>query len=452
MMMSKDKYMQSEIKIAPLQKGLHGEAVVPGDKSISHRGVILGSLAQGKTHLHGLLEGEDVLSTIGVMRQLGAHIERCGLGTWVIDGLGDRTPKEPDCVLDMGNSGTSARLLSGVLGTCDFVSFVTGDRSLRRRPMGRVIEPLREMGVDFLSRSKQHLPMAIIGTNHPKAVDYKIKVPSAQVKSSLILAALSAQGVSTFIEPILTRDHTENMVPYFGGKLSCRKTQDGAKEIKVEGGHILKGRDVNVPADPSSAAFVAVAAVITENSAVTIPHVGLNPMRGEVFQVLKEMGADITITDQHIDFGEAIGTLHVRSSNLHAVEIDAKRAPALIDEYPILSVAASFAHGVSRFCGLGELRVKESDRFAAIVTMLQKNNVDIDVQGDDLIIKGCHGNVRGGGMIQTHHDHRLAMSASILGLASQDGLMIDDVSCIGTSFPGYTKLMNHLGAGLTFKC
>lgn len=427
---------------------LLGTIRVPGDKSISHRALMLASLAEGRTRVTGLLEGEDVLRTADAMRALGAVIVR-EADQWVIDGKGVGALQEPSDILDMGNSGTAARLLSGILSSHAITSFMTGDASLRGRPMRRVTQPLSGNGACFATRSGEKLPMAIIGTGDATALTYCLPVASAQVKSAILLAGLNARGKTRVEEPVATRDHTENMLRHFGVDVDVALTPNGGRVITLEGRASLKARDVAVPADPSSAAFPIVAASLVPGSGIRLPGVGLNPLRTGLFTTLREMGAVLDIENERVEGGEPVGDLVVRSAQLRGVDVPAERAPSMIDEYPVLAVACAFATGTSRLRGLEELRVKESDRLAATVALLKVNGADVRVEGDDMIIEG-RGSAQGlgGGLVETQMDHRLAMSAIVFGLAAEEPVKVDDTGFINTSFPGFTSLMTALGAAL----
>lgn len=429
-------------------QALSGSISVPGDKSISHRSLMFAAMATGTTRVVGLLEGEDVLRTAAAMAALGATIARDG-AEWVISSPGIAGFSEPSDVLDMGNSGTAARLLSGILSGLPFTSFMTGDASLRGRPMKRVTEPLAQTGAVFVARDRQRLPMAIVGASSPAPLTYRLPVASAQVKSAVLLAGLGATGRTTVIEPVATRDHTENMLQHFGVDVGIARDVDGTRTISVEGPARLVARDVRVPGDPSSAAFPIVAALLVPGSDITIREVGLNPLRTGLFTTLLEMGADIQIMDERIEGGEPVGDLRVRAGTLRAVDVPPERAPSMIDEYPVLAVACAFADGRSRLRGLEELRVKESDRLAATVALLEVNGATVTVEGDDMVIDGrAAGQHFGGGTVATRMDHRLAMSAIVFGLAADRPVMVDDTAFIETSFPGFVALMNGLGAGI----
>ncbi|MBS0981113.1 3-phosphoshikimate 1-carboxyvinyltransferase [Acetobacter thailandicus] len=436
------------LRVSRVQSPLTGTTVVPGDKSISHRSLMLSALAKGTTRITGLLEGEDVLCTADAMRALGAVIHRHADGSWTVEGRGLGQLQEPADVLNMGNSGTSARLLSGILASHNMMSVMTGDASLRRRPMKRVTIPLSETGARFMSREGGRLPLAIQGSAEPKALEYRLPVASAQVKSAILLSGLNAKGETRVEEPVPTRDHTENMLKHFGVQISVEETSAGGRIIRLQGGQSLKAADVIVPGDPSSAAFIVVASLLVAGSEVVIENVGLNVLRTGLFDTLREMGGQIEVLNQRIEAGEPTGDLRVKASALRAVDVPAERASSMIDEYPVLSVAAAYAEGVSRFRGLGELRVKESDRFASTIALLEVNGVRTSVEGDDLIVHGTKGAIPGGGCVGTHMDHRLAMSATVLGMVADQPVEVDDTTFINTSFPGFFELLNRLGAGL----
>jgi 3-phosphoshikimate 1-carboxyvinyltransferase len=421
---------------------LAGEVSVPGDKSISHRALMFGALAVGVTRITGLLEGEDVLRTAAAMGALGAEIWREG-ADWLVAGRGLGGLTEPADVLDMGNSGTAARLLAGILASHDFFSVMTGDASLRKRPMRRVIEPLRACGAVFSARPGERLPMSIQGARDALPLTYRLPVASAQVKSAVLLAGLNARGVTELEEPEPTRDHSENMLRHFGATLVVER-QGSGRVIRLVGQPELRGADVAVPGDPSSAAFPVVAALLVPGSRVVIAGVGLNPLRTGLFETLREMGAALTVRNARAQGGESVGDVVAEFSELTAVDVPPARAPSMIDEYPVLAVACAFARGTSRLRALSELRVKESDRLAATAAMLREGGAHVEIEGDDLIIHG--GQPAGGGLVMTHMDHRLAMSALVFGLATAAGMRIDDARFIDTSFPGFVALMRQLGA------
>jgi 3-phosphoshikimate 1-carboxyvinyltransferase len=425
---------------------LKGTVRVPGDKSISHRAIMFGGIASGDTTVHGLLEGEDVYRTIVALRQLGATIHRDG-EAWRVRGTGVGRLTEPEAPLDMGNSGTSARLLIGLLGTQPFTSVLTGDASLRRRPMERVITPLERMGATFMTRAGGRLPLAVRGAETPLSLQYRLPVASAQVKSAVLLAGLGASGITSVIEPVRTRDHTERLLRAFGASVTVETDEtDGADVISVGGLPSLKGIKIVVPGDISSAAFLVVAALLCPDSDLTLQGVGLNPRRTGLVTTLLEMGASIALQNQREEGGEPVADLHVTSSLLKGVTVPPDRAPSMIDEYPVLAMAAACALGTTRMRGLGELRVKESDRLTLVAEGLKACGVNVRVEKDDLIVEGQGGGVKGGATIPTHLDHRIAMSFLILGLVADEPIRIDDGRMIATSFPGFVDLMTGLGA------
>lgn len=440
-------------ELAPLtarQSGpVQGRARVPGDKSISHRALILGALTVGETTVGGLLEGEDVLHTADAMRALGAHLERTGEQAWRIRGVGVAGFAQPVGPLDFGNSGTGCRLAIGaVAGSPVTVAFV-GDESLRSRPMRRVLDPLEKMGARVLEVADGgRLPLTIRGAADPIPIIYESPVASAQLKSAVLLAGLAAPGETTVIEVEATRDHTERLLKHFGAKIISKAHGEHGRRIVLKGQPELEPANVLVPADPSSAAFPLVAALLVPGSELVLEAVMTNPLRTGLLTTLREMGASIEVVDKRDDGGEEIADLRVRSSTLKGVEVPAERAPSMIDEYPILAVAASFAEGVTRLRGLQELRVKESDRLAATADMLRANGIAVEIEGDDLIVQG-KGRPAGGAEVKTHMDHRIAMSALVMGLASENPVGIDDSAFIATSFPGFVELMRSIGADLT---
>ena len=427
---------------------LSGKVAVPGDKSISHRALMLGALAVGRTEIAGLLEGEDVLATAAALRAMGAGIERNGNGHWRVDGVGVGGLAEPDAVIDLGNSGTAARLLLGILATHPFTAFVTGDASLRSRPMRRVIDPLTRFGARFLSREGGRLPLAVTGAESPAPQIYRLPVPSAQVKSAVLLAGLNTPGETSVVEPQPTRDHTERMLGHFGARIRVESEPDGARRITLEGYPELVAAPIVVPGDPSSAAFPLVAALLVPGSEVTIENVGLNPSRTGLLTSLREMGADIAYENERSEGGEPVADLRVRAGALVGSEIPPERAPSMIDEYPVLAVAAASARGRTVMRGLAELRVKESDRLAGTAEGLGRCGVKVAVEGDDLIVDGDGALPKGGTVIATRLDHRIAMAFLVLGLAAREPIQIDDARPIATSFPDFVPLMNRLGAGL----
>jgi len=426
---------------------LAGAIRVPGDKSISHRALMLGALAIGRTEITGLLEGEDVLATAAALNALGASVTRGGDGRWSVDGIGVGGLAEPQDLLDLGNSGTAARLLLGVLATHPITAFVTGDASLRRRPMGRVVEPLSRFGARFVSREGGRLPLAVSGAADPIPIVYRLPVPSAQVKSAVLLAGLNTPGATTVIERQPTRDHTERMLRHFGAAVST-EPEEGGRRVTVEGFPEMTAAPIIVPGDPSSAAFPLVAALIVPGSDVTVEGVGINPLRTGLLECLCEMGADIALLNRREEGGEPVADIRARAGTLAGAEIPAERAPRMIDEYPILAVAAACARGRTVMRGLAELRVKESDRLAAIAAGLAGCGVRVVVDGDDLIIEGDGGPPAAGALIETQLDHRIAMAFLVLGLAAKEPVRIDDAAPIATSFPGFIAMMNRLGAAI----
>jgi 3-phosphoshikimate 1-carboxyvinyltransferase len=424
---------------------LSGTIQVPGDKSISHRALMFAALALGETRITGLLEGEDVLRTATAMRALGARITNPAPTIWHVTGAGLGCLREPADILDMGNSGTAARLLCGILASHPICAILTGDASLRRRPMARVTTPLLETGARFTTRGGGLLPMAIEGAANALPIDHRMTVASAQVKSALLLAGLNARGTTRIEEPIPTRDHTENMLRHFGATVTIEPDGNGGRIIHLQGQPTLKAAPITIPGDPSSAAFPIVAALTTPGSRVTITNVGLNPLRTGLFTTLQEMGAGLAITNQRTEGGEPVGDITATHSPLRAADTPPGRAPSMIDEYPILAVACAHAAGTSRLRGLAELRVKESDRLAATAALLEANGIRTQIEADDLIIQGHGAAPPGGGQVTTHMDHRLAMSALILGAATHSPVAVDETTFIDTSFPGFCALMTTLG-------
>jgi len=439
-------------KLRACQSGpLTGRIVPPGDKSISHRSIMLGGIAQGRTIVRGLLEGEDVLATVAALRSLGATIVKQG-DAWIIDGVGLENLREASDVLDMGNSGTSTRLLIGLLGARPMTSFFTGDASLRGRPMRRVIDPLSLMGASFSTREGGRLPLAVRGPTEAQAITYELPVASAQVKSAVLLAGLSALGETRVIERVPTRDHSERMLRAFGADLRVEKIPEG-EVISVVGHPVLRGQTIEVPADISSAAFPMAASLLCEGSNVMLANVGMNERRAGIVESLLEMGASIEKTNERDICGEPVADLIVRGTGpLRGAVIPASRAPSMIDEYPALAMVAACAVGTSRFCGLSELRVKESDRLALVADGLTASGVRVEVEGDDLIIHGTGRPPAGGATIATALDHRIAMSFLVLGLATDEPIAVDDARPIATSFPGFTDLMRSLGAKIDEIC
>jgi 3-phosphoshikimate 1-carboxyvinyltransferase len=426
---------------------LSGRIAVPGDKSISHRALMFGALAVGETRITGLLEGEDVQRTAAAMRALGAEVIRDPDGTWRVAGRGIGGLLEPADVLEMGNSGTAARLLCGILASHRLFAVMTGDASLRQRPMRRVIDPLSACGARFSSREGGRLPLAVQGPTEALPLDYRVPVPSAQVKSAVLLCGLNAPGITRVDEPEATRDHSENMLRHFGA--SVQVEADGRRRIiTLQGQPELIAADIAVPGDPSSAAFLAAAALLVPGSRLTIAGVGLNETRCGLFATLLEMGADIVTENRRVQGGEPVGDLVVTHGPLRGVDVPWEHAPSMIDEYPILAVIAATASGTTRMHGLKELRVKESDRLSATAAMLAVNGARVEIEGDDLIVQGGNRVPAGGGVVETHMDHRLAMSALVMGLATDQPVMVDDAGFIDTSFPGFIELMNGAGGAL----
>jgi 3-phosphoshikimate 1-carboxyvinyltransferase len=427
---------------------LKGRARVPGDKSISHRALIFGALTVGETAISGLLEGEDVINTAKAMRALGATVERTGEGAWRVHGVGVAGFREPQGVLDFGNSGTGCRLVMGAVAGCPITATFDGDASLRKRPMQRILDPVALVGARAVAVSDGgHLPLTLAGARDPIPIVYRTPVPSAQIKSAVLLAGLAAPGETTVIESEASRDHTERLLRHFGAEVRIETEGDGRK-ITLKGEPELAPAAVVVPADPSSAAFPMVAALIVPGSGVILTDVMTNPLRTGLITTLREMGGDIATLAARSDGGEDMADLRVRASALRGVEVPAARAPAMIDEYPVLAVAASFAEGTTIMRGLKELRVKESDRLAAIADGLRANGVEVEIDRDDLIVHG-KGRAPGGGTVATHMDHRIAMAFLVMGLASERPVRVDDAAIIATSFPSFTPLMGALGAELS---
>ncbi|MGR9319151.1 3-phosphoshikimate 1-carboxyvinyltransferase [Rhizobium leguminosarum] len=429
--------------------GLTGSVRIPGDKSISHRSFMFGGLASGETRITGLLEGEDVINTGRAMQAMGARIRKVG-EQWVIEGTGNGALLAPDAPLDFGNAGTGVRLTMGLVGTYDFRSTFIGDASLSKRPMGRVLNPLREMGVQVSASEGDRLPVTLRGPGTPSPIRYRVPMASAQVKSAVLLAGLNTPGVTTVIEPVMTRDHTEKMLQGFGAALSVETDEDGVRTIRLEGRGKLAGQVIDIPGDPSSTAFPLVAALLVPGSDITIVNVLMNPTRTGLILTLQEMGADIEVLNARLAGGEDVADLRVRHSELKGVTVPEDRAPSMIDEYPILAVAACFAEGVTVMKGLEELRVKESDRLSAVADGLKLNGVDCNEGEDFLIVRGRPdgkglGNAAGD-KVSTHLDHRIAMSFLVMGLASEHPVTIDDAAMIATSFPEFMQLMTGLGA------
>ena len=428
---------------------LAGRIRVPGDKSISIRALILGALTVGETKVSGLLEGEDVLNTAKALQTLGARMARTGERAWSIRGTGVGGFAEPANALDFGNSGTGSRLMFGAVAGCPIRATFDGDASLRKRPMRRILDPLEKMGARVVEQAEGgRLPLTLEGARDPMPIVFEPPVPSAQLKSAVLLAGLSAPGETMVVEAEATRDHTEKMLTHFGAQVRVEATAKGGRRITLTGQPELEPRPVVVPADPSSAAFPLMAALLVPGSDVILEGVMMNPLRTGLFTTLLEMGASVERLDLRNEGGEDVADLRVRAGALRGVDVPAERAPSMIDEYPILAAAAAFAEGTTRMRGLKELRVKESDRLAATAALLRVNGVAVEIEGDDLIVYG-KGRAPGGGTVTTHMDHRIAMSAIVLGLGSERPVQIDDGTFIATSFPGFVDLMRGLGADLS---
>ncbi len=429
---------------------LAGKARVPGDKSISHRSFMFGGLASGETRITGLLEGEDVMRTGAAMKAMGAHIEKKG-DEWIIRGTGNGALLQPEGPLDFGNAGTGSRLTMGLVGTYDMETTFIGDASLSGRPMGRVLDPLRQMGVQVLKASPgDRMPITLRGPKHAAPITYRVPMASAQVKSAVLLAGLNTPGITTVIEPVMTRDHTEKMLQGFGADLTVETDADGVRTIRLAGRGKLTGQTIDVPGDPSSTAFPLVAALLVPGSDITIVNVLMNPTRTGLILTLQDMGADIEVLNPRNAGGEDVADLRVRHSELKGVTVPEERAPSMIDEYPVLAVAAAFATGETVMNGLEELRVKESDRLSAVADGLKLNGVDCDEGESSLVVRGRPdgkglGNAAGEA-VATHLDHRIAMSFLIMGLASEHPVTVDDATMIATSFPEFMDLMTRLGA------
>jgi len=429
-------------------KPLSGTIRVPGDKSVSHRSLMLASLCVGETEIHGLLEGEDVLATADAMRAMGSEITQLGTGHWRVAGRGVGGLSSPADKIDMGNAGTGVRLLMGLVATHPITCTFVGDASLSRRPMERVMGPLRQFGTVFQAQEGGLLPVTVHGSEDPMPITYELTVASAQVKSAVLLAGLNTPGKTTVIEPIPTRDHTENMLRHFGAEVVTQKRAEGGNIITLTGQPELTPADIQVPSDVSSAAFPLVAASIVPGSDITVSAVGLNPLRAGLIDTLIDMGADLTVLDQRVEGGEPVGDIRVKASNLHGIDVPPERAPSMIDEYPVLAVAASCATGTTRMTGIGELRVKESDRLQAMVDGLTAAGVTVR-HGDDWMEIDCNGTPPRGGMMATVDlDHRIGMSFLVLGMVTEAPVDIDDGAAIATSFPGFVDLMNGLGADI----
>lgn len=427
---------------------LKGRVRVPGDKSISHRALMLGLLTVGETRIEGLLEGADVLATAAACGALGAKLQRSGTGAWSVHGVGIGSLLPPRAPLDFGNAGTGTRLMLGVVAGHPIEAAFDGDDSLRQRPMRRVLDPLARMGAEVIEQAEGgRLPLKLKGARDPIPIEFKSPVASAQVKSAVLLCGLAAPGETTLIEEAATRDHTERMLAHFGAELSVTPYGACGRRIVLKGRPELLPQRVRVPADPSSAAFPLVAALLVPGSDIVLEGVLMNPLRSGLIATLKEMGARIEELERREEGGETVADLRVRASVLKGVEVPASRAPSMIDEYPVLAIAAAFAEGTTAMRGLAELRVKESDRLGAVAAGLKANVVGHEISGDDLIVHGKR-NVEGGGSVATHMDHRIAMSFLVMGLASDKPVSADDISFVATSFPGFSELMQKLGADI----
>ena len=424
---------------------LVGRVRVPGDKSISHRALMLSALAIGETTIDGLLENNDVLATAEAMRAFGAIVTRADPGRWRVRGVGVGGFLEPEDCIDFGNSGTGARLAMGLVASQAISVTFTGDASLRARPMGRILDPLRRMGVQVLARSKDRLPLTLKGPDITLPIEYRVPVPSARVKSAVLFAGLNTPGITTIIEPTPTRDHTERLLERFGAALEIDRNEDGERVVRLEGRRDLKAQPLVIPGDPSSAAFLIVAALLIDGSDLTIESMLLNPMRIGLIETLVEMGGAIEIDNRRTVGGEAVGDVRVLASRLRGVVVPAERAPSMIDEYPALAIAAAFAEGVTVMNGISELRLKESDRIAALAAGLGANGVTVEEGPESLAVTGGAARI-GGGIVATRLDHRIAISFLVLGLAGHAPVTIDDSRAIDTHFPEFQALMNGLGA------
>lgn len=433
-----------------LQSGMHGGLAgifnVPGDKSISHRSLILGGLAIGTTQIRGLLEGDDVMATGRAMQALGADIRRDDNATWHVTGVGMNGLVSPETPLDLGNSGTGVRLLMGVVAGQSITATFSGDASLSRRPMARVTDPLSRMGAAITARDGDRLPVTIVGAQTPLAADHTSLVASAQIKSAVLLAALNARGTSIVREPTASRDHTEAMLRHFGATVRSRTEADGTHVVELDGEATLTAADIVVPRDPSSAAFPMVAALITEGSDLLIPAVGMNPLRTGLITTLQEMGGDISLENERTEGGEGVADLRVRHSQLHGIDVPPERAASMIDEYPILTIAATQASGITRMLGVEELRVKETDRIAVVAEGVIAAGGTVSYDDDSMTVTG--GDIAGGMTIDSQHDHRIAMSFLTLGMISAAPINVTGCGTINTSFPGFADSMNACGAAL----
>ncbi|UAK26674.1 3-phosphoshikimate 1-carboxyvinyltransferase [Sphingomonas nostoxanthinifaciens] len=428
---------------------LTGRVRVPGDKSISHRALMFSALAVGSSRIVGLLEGEDVHATAAALRAMGARIARDADGVWTVDGVGVGGLLQPEVALEMGNSGTSTRLLMGLLASHGLTATFTGDASLSKRPMNRVIEPLARMGAEFTPSPGGRLPLTMRGLSPAVPIEYRLPVASAQVKSAVLLAGLNTPGITRVIEPVPTRDHSERMLQGFGAELTVEQDADGARIISIRGEAELKPQAIEVPGDPSSAGFPVVAGLIVPGSDIVVENVGLNPTRAGLYEVLRAMGADLTLQNERTVGGEPVADIRVRHSRLTGIEVPPDIAPRMIDEFPILFVAASMAKGRTVARGLEELRVKESDRLALMAHGLARLGVSVEETADSLTIEGRDGAPLGGNevtAIAAELDHRIAMSFAIAGLVSSAGIAIDDISPVATSCPGFADMLASLAA------
>ena len=427
---------------------LNGEITIPGDKSISHRCVILSSLAIGESKINGLLNSSDVNCTINAMKSFGASIDMSSNDECTVNGIGIGSLKQPHNPLDFGNSGTAVRLMLGLVSTYPIETHFTGDESLTQRPMRRVTDPLTDFGANFELRNKEFLPIVVKGANLPIPITYEMEVASAQVKSAILLAGLNTPGITTVVEKQKTRDHTETLLKYYGYEIS-QEERNNKNFISLEGQKFLSPVNIKVPGDPSSAAYPVVAGLICKNSNIKIKNVLLNPTRDGLYRCLDEMGAKITYSNKKNEAGEITYDLEVKSSSLKPIDVPAERAPSMIDDYPILAVAASLTNGISIFRGLSELKVKESDRLLGIYNFLSKNGIEAKIDSNNLIINGSIKGPKGGGLVETNLDHRIAMSSIILGMVSDESIRIDDIETIKTSFPNFIELMKKLGARIS---
>ena len=444
--------MSGHLKLIPMTScstgSLSGTAVIPGDKSVSHRSLILGALSIGETKISGLLLGQDVLDTARAMSSFGAEVTDHGEGNWTVNGVGVGGFSEPEDVIDCGNAGTGVRLIMGAMSTSPINATFTGDASLRSRPMGRITGPLELFGAESHGRSEGFLPLTMVGARDAMGVTYTSPHPSAQIKSAVLLAGLNAMGETTLIEREKTRDHSERMLRGFGANIETVKIAEGFA-ITLQGRPELIAQDIAVPCDPSSAAFPICAALIVEGSEVILPNICLNPTRTGLFTTLIEMGADINFANEREEGGEPVADLRVKASSLSGIEVPSDRAPSMIDEYPILSVVAAFASGKTIMRGIRELRVKECDRIDAMARGLEAMGVNVEEGEDYLIVHGQDGEVEGGGIAQTYLDHRIAMSFLCMGLATKNPVTVDDGHAIETSFPIFKELMTKLGASIS---